>query len=1618
MTNMTNKARGQSRLNKKFIILIGGFVLFVGVVLAGLWWYTNFAAPEKNVQRGDDLVAQAQVLEKAGKLDEAYKQYQEAIGRYGRAVSKQPNNLAFSQKMLDALSLMTPKTATDAQELYGRREALLQRRTRSAPRDGSQWMALMESQVERARTFGQLEMWQAVASTAEEALDRVPESDPLFGAIRSLGLAAQLNRAELLTAEDRTEVEGDAVEVLKSNPKDPELWASLLIAVGNDVLRLTAAGQSGLAKSREEDFARLLSEAKAANPGSSQIAIVDLMHLSALRRTQSPLATPQAIRSVLDPMLWAGGDRSSDQPGQAQELGARQLVELAGVVGSLEDSEAVQRLTVLLAAAIEKAGVPILELNALARLQRQSGQLDKSIESYEKIVAMAPPKVSMLAAYADEVRAGSLEEIFGISYGRLDEGKDAQLRKSQIAALKALRERLVKIVGTRDGDLALLRCDAKIAFAESDYLTAITKLEDLFARQKRVPPEFYLLAASALGQRGEQGAALIKINQGIDEYPGLLQFYIVRAGIEARLGRLAEAKRSVQLVLTADPDNTVAQQLAAELGKIRSDGSTVNVGDEGVKALGNAEQLANEGNMEGALTIIRNALAKSPEDIRLKRTLVQSLIYMGRLDEAKASLAVYLAETPNDAPLQSLKILADIRSPVERVYAFADQPMPDGSKRTEAERAVMVATTMMMLCDSLKTRLTTAAEADRAMVQGELDLAKAASQQWASRALELAPGDITLLDRLFGDALETKNDARVQELLALAEQHSQDKSIPFLMRGRMALAKEEFSKAVDAFEQATAISGASAASYRLLGMARERSGDMEGAREAFATAFDRAPNDPMTIQMYSMLLAKSGQTSKAREVLRSAMLALPGNPEVRNAYLDLEAVYGNRAGSIVERSRLYSVRPSDIDNARRLMSLLIETPVTRELVLDDNGVPVYPPKEWDSLGKERQDLIIGEYTKLYAERAQKILETILRADPADNTSVRFYAAALQRAGRGREGVDMLLSAAQKLTGPLQWVAWIDLGELYLEMGMGQQAEEALAKAISLDASSTSDAARAVSQVWSNRRVPRQALEALEAAYAKAPTLDLARNITALRLEVRDFKGAKEMSAEVTKLAGDQVTFNDRLLTADIANAQMDQPEVNNSPAEEARVLGELNKALDEAIKMNPASPLPFMVRAASFQRRYQKTGNPDMARQALQNVERAIDLQGSYWPATRLLASIQTDRNDIAASIDVCRKFVEQNPKAVDARRALIAYQLGAGDFAGAIATASAAVAEEPRNQTWLQALCESQRAAGKNLDAAASYQTLFGVTSNPDFLIQAIVLRASNSPPDLAGVLQALQAVPTVVPQVPFLQMMAAASLAATGDSEIARQQGRQQLRDLTRLVDPTKGVTGDQWALAASMLYPGDKMADFDKFVAESAGPTPSSALLVGVAQRFGEAGSRWYDKSFDFATRALQAASNDQERFLAYRMLGNIEFRRRNMQKAAEYFEQALALQPDDLLLMNNVAYLEAAELDKVSQAIERARRALAVSPVNADLMDTLGYALTKKGEYPEAIGLLRRASRVQASPTTYAHLAMAQLKGGFREDAIASLTRAKALKPDEDAQRAIDEVDRELNGSTGG
>lgn len=200
----------KSKINKKFIMLVGGFLLFAAVVLGGIFYWSYSAAPERNVKLGDELVVTAKAAEAAGNADEAYKKYQEAISRFGRAISKKPNNLVYSQKIIDALDLMTPKTSGDAQELYQTRESYLQRRTRSAPENGEVWLQLINSLDERAVLFNQSDLWKKVAEVCEDAMDRIPPTSPQFALIQSTGICAELNRGEILTASERENAEANA----------------------------------------------------------------------------------------------------------------------------------------------------------------------------------------------------------------------------------------------------------------------------------------------------------------------------------------------------------------------------------------------------------------------------------------------------------------------------------------------------------------------------------------------------------------------------------------------------------------------------------------------------------------------------------------------------------------------------------------------------------------------------------------------------------------------------------------------------------------------------------------------------------------------------------------------------------------------------------------------------------------------------------------------------------------------------------------------------------------------------------------------------------------------------------------------------------------------------------------------------------------------------------------------------------------------------------------------------------------------------------------------------------------------------------------------------------------
>ena len=127
---------------------------------------------------------------------------------------------------------------------------------------------------------------------------------------------------------------------------------------------------------------------------------------------------------------------------------------------------------------------------------------------------------------------------------------------------------------------------------------------------------------------------------------------------------------------------------------------------------------------------------------------------------------------------------------------------------------------------------------------------------------------------------------------------------------------------------------------------------------------------------------------------------------------------------------------------------------------------------------------------------------------------------------------------------------------------------------------------------------------------------------------------------------------------------------------------------------------------------------------------------------------------------------------------------------------------------------------------------------------------------------------------------------------------------------------------------------------------------------------------------------------------------------MDDAIGVYEQLLKHDPDSAPAANNLAMLlvtyksDSASLDRARKLTE----AFAKSN-NASLVDTWGWVQFKRAEYPAALATLQVAVDKEPNNATMRyHLAMAQLKGGSREEARTNLE--KALKGGENFADARD------------
>ncbi len=118
-----------------------------------------------------------------------------------------------------------------------------------------------------------------------------------------------------------------------------------------------------------------------------------------------------------------------------------------------------------------------------------------------------------------------------------------------------------------------------------------------------------------------------------------------------------------------------------------------------------------------------------------------------------------------------------------------------------------------------------------------------------------------------------------------------------------------------------------------------------------------------------------------------------------------------------------------------------------------------------------------------------------------------------------------------------------------------------------------------------------------------------------------------------------------------------------------------------------------------------------------------------------------------------------------------------------------------------------------------------------------------------------------------------------------------------------------------------------------------------------------------------------------------------RMENFPKARDAYEKVLSINPSFVPALNNLAYLDAERLNDLDKAYELARRARDLQGDDPAIADTLGWVLSKRGDYQQALTILQEsAEKLPDNPEIQFHLGMTAYMMGQTDVAKVALKKA--------------------------
>ena len=760
-----------------------------------------------------------------------------------------------------------------------------------------------------------------------------------------------------------------------------------------------------------------------------------------------------------------------------------------------------------------------------------------------------------------------------------------------------------------------------------------------------------------------------------------------------------------------------------------------------------------------------------------------------------------------------------------------------------------------------------------------------------------------------------------------------------------------------------------------IGHAQLNAGNMTGAREAFELALTKDSQNPSARLGMARLAAIDNRLPEAFKMVEEVLSASPDNYRGQMLMGDLQAAQ-NRIGEAENAYRAaLSAAPARLPPRTSLVALLVRAGQTEKADAEVKALAKMAPG--DPRTAYSQALVLIAQKNL--PEAKKSLAQVLKAAPDDVPSLLLAGIVAFDTHAYLEAESYFRKVVEKAPNALYPRRLLAASRLQIG-----QTERALSDIQKLLAIAPND--------------PDVLALAGEAYLASGNVDQATRYYERLKSVKPDNSAVRTRLGLIMAATGDTARAIKELEAAAASDA-------NSADADLALIStylrqGESDKALDAIAALErkrPDSPISHNLRGLAYSQKRDTS-------KARASFEKSLAVEPTYFPAAQNLAQMdlqdkkkedaQKRFKDILAKdpnheqallslagllagerkYEEARSFIDKaiaaHPESVTSRIALVRLQALQRDPKAALDAAQTAHNALPDNLLLLRMLGIAQQASGDFAQAIATFQRLAAAepkAAEPQVRLAGAFLAAKRND----GAVRALQRALELDPEQSEVQRDLARLYAMTGRIDEALAQGRK--------LQKTAAQSPVGYVIEADILIVRKDLTGAESAVRRGIDKTHSPALIVRLhsillAQtRQDEANaliSRWLRDHPGDLTVSLYLAESD--------------INRGAFKSALKRYEQITAGQPDNAMLLNNMAWA-AAQL-KDERALEYAQKAYELAPENAAILDTYGMILMDRGELDKGVDLLSKAiTLAPQAQDIRLNLAKALAKAGRKEDA---------------------------------